>query len=457
MVSADVVHRDEAEETDMAKRMWFPVAVGLLVSSLAIHAGWLPMVGASLLSGRGNGAHAGHARSGHRNHTNRRAHSRKGSGRSAARGGRKSASAHAPGHRASTNLGSTPTLSGSCYQVPDTIEADGSVDVTDQMNSFISSVPDRSCITFPAGATYWMEGTLVISGRTGLTIRGNGALIYAKYPGPRPSKPTSYRQHLRIEGSTSITVSDLRIRGPNTTCTFGRDFHAFEHGVMVGGSTDVLLAGLIISQTDGDGISIGDFDNNPSRDVSVHGGSIDCTGRQGVSFIDADTVAIRGVRIDRAPRSTFDLECDAPDQTISNVTLENNVIGSFGNMFLAAGGPGVERGVTVRGNVLTKVPLKVKIGTSDQVVNRFDFSLIGNKVLVDYHWTASAPIAAQGVSGFTVTGNSQPFDTSDHDYVMNLSGTCDVYAANNTVRGADGLWSDTSMACRWVDGGGNVF
>ena len=62
--------------------------------------------------------------------------------------------------------------SSSSTVAPSTIDSTGATDVTAELVAFIASVPDGSTISFPAGARYRIEKSLIIEGRHDLTFEG---------------------------------------------------------------------------------------------------------------------------------------------------------------------------------------------------------------------------------------------------------------------------------------------
>src|SRR4051812_19178052 len=93
--------------------------------------------------------------------------------------------------------------------VPTSIDATGRTDATAKLNTFFNSVPDFSTITFKAGSKYRIDGTVRIVSKQGLTIVGNGALLFATTKGDRD------RAHVRLNRSTGVTIRKLTVRGAN--------------------------------------------------------------------------------------------------------------------------------------------------------------------------------------------------------------------------------------------------
>jgi hypothetical protein len=105
------------------------------------------------------------------------------------------------------------------YQVPPSIAADCSIDVTQPILSWIASVPDNSVVSFGTGACYRIEATLEMTGRNGLTFEGNGSTFRSFNP------PQDQRAIWRVIGSTNFVFRNMTVyerRGSRcdpSTCT----------------------------------------------------------------------------------------------------------------------------------------------------------------------------------------------------------------------------------------------
>src|SRR5438874_13361168 len=69
------------------------------------------------------------------------------------------------------------------HEAPGSIASDCSRDVTQQLLSWIASVPDHSTLSFASGGCYRIDGTLELTDRDGLTFEGNNATFRASTTG----------------------------------------------------------------------------------------------------------------------------------------------------------------------------------------------------------------------------------------------------------------------------------
>ena len=93
--------------------------------------------------------------------------------------------------------------------VPSTIPSDCSTDVTKALTKWIESVSDGSTLEFAKNGCYRLDGSLMVTDRSGLTFDGNGATLKAVTEGNRD------RVHVFFIGDKNLTVRDLTVRGVN--------------------------------------------------------------------------------------------------------------------------------------------------------------------------------------------------------------------------------------------------
>jgi hypothetical protein len=358
-----------------------------------------------------------------------------------------------------------------CRVVPESIPRDGSVDVWRPLQRFLDNVPDGSCIEFPQGAEYRVERTLRVRNKDRLTLLGSGSKIFATSVrrDQRPGRKKKGRQRLVIENSSNIRVQDLWIDGAAKSCRYDRLTEG-QAGVLVKGSTNVLLLGLKITQVAGDGLQIaGTYPETseavPARNVTFSAGRIKCTGRQGITMTLADGVLIEESSLKAVARTAFDLEPGTADDTVSNVRIVHNRIGRFKHAFIGGAGAGTVRDVYVGFNVLTRRSMWSKIGTAD-LVTRENITFEGNISEVLFDRSGQALINIANGDNFRFEGNTQHFPPSGSDKGQELyyavwgdATTCPVYAGANVLTGAVGVFDPAASVnpiC-WIDEGGNQY
>lgn len=281
--------------------------------------------------------------------------------------------------------------------VPDSIDATGATDASVALTAFLETVPDGSTVAFRAGAVYRMDRGLKFSDRHDLTFEGNGATL-------RSNGDTQELSSLFAlwGGNTGIVIRDFNLIGNSPTPGVYKPGSEGAHGVLIDGGSDIDVSGVNVSSVWGDGFYVGLWADR----VSIHDSTVASNGRNGVSIISGRNVTVQRVTFTKSGYCTFDIESNQPTEGATNITFADNMVGTWGNIFLAVNGvPGsVVDGVTVRNNYVTGSTL-----LSDITLPRRQNIVIENN-------TSSVP--ADGpvfrfahIDGLTVTGNVQPLNS----------------------------------------------
>lgn len=296
------------------------------------------------------------------------------------------------------------------------------VDQRDALQAVIDAAPDgttgdRTVICFPGKAkTYRVEGEIDLFSRHHLQILSNSNKFNrtAKWGDIDPSAKTEWVVQLDIQLSDDIVIDKLRTASVGD-CTFDTNFEG-ESAVHIGGSTDVTLTGFVITGPPGDGYGItwkqepgSQAAGVPSERVNISGGSVTCTGRQGVGVTSSTyDSSVSGVTFSDTARSILDLEMagSSSELLIDDFTFSGNTALTEGLNFVAGGGAGIHQDVSILNN--TAVSLQGKYGDPDSVVDRFNFIFDGNVGTKALTHGSELLLAFKGIDGVTVTDNSQP-------------------------------------------------
>lgn len=99
------------------------------------------------------------------------------------------------------------------------------------------------------------------------------------------------------------------------------------HGIYITSSENILVVSPYITDTWGDGICIGGRNGIPSKRISILGGTIKNTRRNGISVVSGRNVTIDSVYIENAngqnPQSGIDIEPDSHYNELHNIVLSN--------------------------------------------------------------------------------------------------------------------------------------
>ena len=186
-------------------------------------------------------------------------------------------------------------------------------DDTAALNAFFNSAPNDSCVVF-VRATYQIDGTLRISGKSGLDVRGNEATLAARTQADRN------RRHVMIAKSSNIAIRDLHVRGANQQHLRSQWHLEAQHGFEISDkSRDIRLVNVRVDEVYGDAVYVG----GGAVNVVVQGGVFSHTGRQGLSITAATDVTLDGFTLQNAGRYCIDLEPNVPRLAVEHVTIRN--------------------------------------------------------------------------------------------------------------------------------------
>jgi len=306
-----------------------------------------------------------------------------------------------------------------------------SVDGTAALQAGIDATPDGGTLTLEAGASYRIDGTLLIRDRNGFTLDGNGATIYAITEGDR------VRQHLSIANGSNIKVANLTVLGANpyagTSDAAYRSTREAQHAFQVLGTDTVELDRVRAYDVFGDHVYIGmSYAGLTPANVWVHDSTFARNGRMGVGLTAGRNVVFERNSISAIRRSTFDLEPNNMSQVVDGLVIRDNVIGTGRFFFLASVGNGPVNNVTVENNVFRGKAMKVFVQPPSYTGRRTGWTMTGNTSDAIYGGsTASAVFGFFGVDNITVTGNYQKVQVNRSIVGVNTHDGCGVTVSGN--------------------------
>jgi hypothetical protein len=215
------------------------------------------------------------------------------------------------------------------YEVPAEIPDDCSVSVENQIMAWLATVPDGNTARFAAGACYGHDGTITLTGRSGLVIDGQGAEFRALTMGG------THRANWRFFGGANLAIQNVAVRGTNPAGGYTAGFE-WQHGFSVEGVQGMTLANVEARETWGDGIYLdhgvaspacGD-DASSARNVVITGATLERSGRQGVAVVDAEHVTVQDSAIGPVALANVDLETDDDCGLARHITIARNQFGA---------------------------------------------------------------------------------------------------------------------------------
>lgn len=286
----------------------------------------------------------------------------------------------------STQQSSLAAESDNHVAIPKSIADDLSKDVTDELNEFLTTVPDGSTVRFEPGSRYRIDGTVLIQGKKDITIDGNGVLFRAFDRGEDHSKKESYtgwkktrsRAHLRITNCQGIRVRNVEVHGahpdPGKSGTYDYNREA-QHGFDLVGVKDCTLEKVTVHDVYGDCVYIA-----KSRGVVIRDSKLTRCGRQGIAVGTGDDVLIENNVIADSRRGIIDIEPYGKEWKTSNIRIIGNRLGGSRLLLLPMGGSGTVGTVFVADNVNTEhngTPAVSNKGKPDQ--GRGPFMMVNNR------------------------------------------------------------------------------
>jgi hypothetical protein len=295
------------------------------------------------------------------------------------------------------------------FTPPQSIAADCSVDVADQLNDWLRSVPDGSWIDFPNSSCYQVNDSLLLENRRNLVIEGNGSTFRAQTK--VPTRETNRAQWFLAYGS-DITIRDMTLQGMNPRAEFDERYE-FDHNLFIRGSSAVTIDNVHGRNAYGEFISIAQGVDGTTipRDIAIRNTSADTIGRMGIACVACDGVTVEDSVFNRIGYHVFDLEVEGDGRPGRNITYTGNQIGSHGFAFFSVGTPfqtyrNDMSNVRIVGNTMTAAgrgedPCLPAVSFRDSKVDVVDV-VIEDNVLLSH----ADGILVRRVSGVTIRANT---------------------------------------------------
>ena len=249
------------------------------------------------------------------------------------------------------------------YDVPASIAADCSADVTTALLDWFASVPDSSTLRFGRNACYDVDGGLVVDDRHALTFDGNGATFRVVSRGGYQRSDWTFR------GGSDITLRNMTVRGANPSAGTGRAAFArrlqWQHGFRLSGVQGAVLDSVQVYDVYGDFVCLSNDERarrggEPNRHVTIRDSRFERNGRMGISITHGEDVTIEDNYLGDVRWSAIDLELDDDVEVGRDLVVRRNRFGPVFHAVLANGGAGTSESVarvTFAENVMEADPL----------------------------------------------------------------------------------------------------
>jgi hypothetical protein len=215
------------------------------------------------------------------------------------------------------------------YQIPKKIRDNCSVPVEKQIMAWLATVPDGSTVQFGPGRCYGQDGTITLTGRSGLVIDGQGSEFRTLTPGG------SHRANWRLVRGGNLTLANMSVRGSNPQGSYDPAVE-WQHGYSVEGVQKLILSNVQARDTWGDGVMLwrgapspacGD-DASSARDVLIDRALIERSGRQGVAIVDAENVTLQNSTVGPVAWWSVDIETDDHCDIARHINILRNQFGA---------------------------------------------------------------------------------------------------------------------------------
>jgi hypothetical protein len=331
--------------------------------------------------------------------------------------------------------------SAAVYNVPTSITDDCSADVTQPILDWIASVPDNSTLVFGARACYRVDGTLELTNRSGLEIRGNDSTFQASTTG------APHRAHWRFLGGTGNTLRYMTILGANPSPGTYKAGRQWQHGVDLRGVAAMTIEHVTIIRPYGDGVYVGKAipSHTWSSNVTIRYSVIRGTNRQGVAVVAGDGVTIHRNTLRNSTLNAVDIEPNGAAYGARMVAIVGNTVVApiavgHGDAVFAVLGSGPVSSVWIANNTIQgqggRMAIIAPVGE-----RRSNIAITGNTADTGYSAPGSAAIDFVRISDATVTANTIPLSGANMALVAALESRGIKVFGNSHLGGVDSAFS----------------
>ncbi|HEY7948752.1 MAG TPA: right-handed parallel beta-helix repeat-containing protein [Acidimicrobiales bacterium] len=334
---------------------------------------------------------------------------------------------------------------------PATIASDCSVDVAKPLYDWLNTLPEGTSsapieVLFASGGCYQVDGMLFLRGFTDFDFNGNGSTfrqasitpsdIKNDSPPNRPAycgdstdfltaggtRPAHTDVMWFIEGGCDIVLENMDIEGKNTS-GIGSTIHlADDAGIQLSGAQRVLITNDTIHGVYGDFVTVTGLHEAPfggvrfpSLDTTVQQCSMKASGRQGVTVVYGQRVAVTANTIaGNIPDSAMDFESDVLGGTEADINVSDNTISGYKYLLSARTGAALFD-INVSNNNVGGIRMRMDPFTS---ANGHDVTFDQNTASAPSAWGKSSSIIVGNMATVLFQGNSVPMQVPTKTFVL---------------------------------------
>jgi len=215
----------------------------------------------------------------------------------------------------------------------------------------IAACPDGTTVRFPPRRTYRQTGSIVVHGRTGLTIDGNRSTFVRAVPDVAGQREPNWvlEEGRRVALQRMTVVGAFKDPGPRRIIPGNQH----NHGVAVRGGTGIRVRDLRIRDVFGDLVTVEPPGHDalapPPRDVRIQRLDGRRAARQCVAVTGAIGFWLQDSRLANCFQLGVDIEQDVPGEPLRDIHVVRTSIGGFHLSAIGVAGSAV--GAPRRGDI----------------------------------------------------------------------------------------------------------
>jgi hypothetical protein len=370
--------------------------------------------------------------------------------------------------------GLSPTATGAVYEVPATIDATGTREVSSELQLWLvdtvrSGTADRpNVIRFQPGGRYWVDYTIILRRQAGgiprvmwpdlpkfsldhIRIDLNGATLEQRTTRPYALGTTVFdprKQYgdpiLMTGGALGVEITNGTIAGPIKAATYQQRYEEWTGIRITGNRSDNLpvrniwIHDITISHVFGDFIRItaGTTKGEHITDILIEDNRMNVAGRHAIVLNGGTNLVIRRNDIRNAARIDFDSEPTGAQGFLGVAITENTGNASpLGYFQLAAPVRSTASNIQFVGNTITNGNFRVKVGGGLSNPRRC-FVFARNRNLGTSEYTRSLAykslIRVAHWDGVTIERNFDRVRASGKVVAVDLEGSTNTSVTDNT-------------------------
>ena len=220
----------------------------------------------------------------------------------------------------------------------------------------IEGCPNGATVRFPAGQSYTQADSIVVQGRSDLTIDGNGSTFRSTAPNDTSTSTPNWR----IDSGANVILQGMRIVGNFTPAGRGiKSGNQFNHGVLIRGGNGVTVRDATIRNVWGDGVTTarsGWVPGNSTAGVAPRSTrlqrlTVASAARMCVAFTEQEGGWLEDSTLSDCHYAGVDLETDVGGQVMRDVHILRNKISGYYIMGIGVAGPVPGMGTPAAGDL----------------------------------------------------------------------------------------------------------